>query len=119
MPMMQRPSPAYEVEALQVTLSDTTSLGRWAELAAKGYHVVSATPVDGGKQVLFMERMYAPGQQPLALPQAVERDATMAESLRSTLMTMIQERQRPQRGPQPLPSGPQLTPVPAPAPAGK
>ncbi len=107
-----RAGPAYEVEQLVLAPGDPAGLAAWAELAARGFHVVAVVPQDG-KQVLFCERALAPMAQDPRLPAAVAADAAHAEPLRASLRRILAERAA--TGMRPLPA-----PAPAlPAPQGK
>ncbi len=101
-----RAGAAYEVEQLVLAPGDTAGLAVWAELAARGFHVVAVVPQDG-KQVLFCERALAPASQDPRLPAAVAADAARAEALRASLKRILAERastiMRPRPAPLPAP----------------
>lgn len=96
---------AFEVESLVITPGDPTGLAAWAEIAARGYHVVG-TSVQDGKSVLYFERILSNGLE-LELPAAIEKDPAMAKELRYKLMGILAERR----------SGPREALPPGPAPA--
>lgn len=114
MPPMQmaRPSMAYEVDALVIAPGDPAGLAAWAELAAQGFHVVSAIAQDD-KQVLFFERMKAPGGTDIRLPTAITADAGLAARVQAKLQQILAERQQVQARP------PQARPPQATKPEGK
>lgn len=106
-----RAGQAYEVEQLVLTPGDAAGIAAWAELAARGFHLVAVVPQDG-KQVLFCERALSPASQEPRLPAAVTADATRAEALRTNLKRILAERTSTVMRPMPAP-------LPAPAPEGK
>lgn len=52
---------AYDIEILTVKPDDAAAITRWGELAAVGYHVVSATVTAQGATILYLERLGTPG----------------------------------------------------------
>lgn len=90
-----RPLPAYEVETVTVKASDSASVTAWTLLAAQGYHVTAATPVDGGV-VLYLERMsgMGGGQGGIQLPAILEQDKATADGVRAKIKAINDERQK-------------------------
>jgi hypothetical protein len=108
--MMMRPTPSYEVEQLLITPGDAAGLAAWAELAARGFHLIAVVP-QLDKQALFFERMVLPGATQPYVPTAVAADAARAEQLRATLVRILTERQPQGPGPRPMPApAPELKP---------
>lgn len=106
-----RAGAAYEVEQLVLAPGDPAGLAAWAELAARGFHVVAVVAQDG-KQVLFCERNLPPMTSDPRLPAAVAADAARAEALRASLKRILAERASTVMRPMPAP-------LPAPAPEAK
>lgn len=90
-----RPLPAYEVEMVSVKAGDPASVTAWTLLAAQGYHVTAATPVDGGV-VLYLERMsgMGGGQGSIQLPAILEQDKAAADGVRAKIKAINDERQK-------------------------
>jgi hypothetical protein len=81
---------AYEVETVVVS-QDAAAIAAWAELAARGFHVVGTIP-QGDKTVLLCERQVSLAQGDLRVPSVVAADATAATKLTATLRAILGER---------------------------